>query len=221
MSDDESTRIYFVRHGDIWNPNRIFYGRLPRFRLSPLGMAQVAETTSRLANVPVAALYSSPLLRARQTARAIGSAHPSLQVRISKLLLEIRSSRQGESHDTLDADGWNFYEPAPCPGDETIAEIAARVTRFCQRVVASHRGGAVVAVTHGDVVATAFALFSGRPLVLASLRGPSYPGTGGYVSIEVRPNLAAGAIEMWTPQLTEEDRGSSPMTSRQHHRRRG
>lgn len=202
VNDDESTRIYFVRHGDVWNPSRIFYGRMPRFRLSPLGIAQVAETASRLANVPLVALYSSPLLRARQTAMAINRAHPALAVCRSKLLLEIRSSRQGEPHDTLDADGWNFYEPAPDPGDETIAEIAARVTRFCRRVVAGHRGGAVAAVTHGDVVAIAAALFSGRPLVLANLRGPWYPGTAGYVAVDVQPDLAAGAVEMWTPQLT-------------------
>lgn len=198
-SDDGSTRIYFVRHGDVWNPGRIFYGRMPRFRLSPLGMAQVGETASRLATVPLVALYSSPLLRARQTAMAINRAHPDLAIRHSKLLLEIRSSRQGESHDTLDADGWNFYEPAPDPADETIAEIAARVTRFCRRVLAAHDGGAVAAVTHGDVVAIAATLCSGRPLALASLRGPSYPGTAGYVAVDVRPDLTTRTVEMWRP----------------------
>lgn len=199
MTAGAVTRLHFIRHGDVWNPDRIFYGRLPRYRLSPVGLEQARAAAARLAGVPLVALYSSPLLRARQTAETIRQAHPELALRLSTLLLEIRSSRQGEHHDALEADGWNFYEPARHPDDETIDAIARRVARFCRRVVAAHPDGAVAAVTHGDILATAAAMFSGRPLTLASLRGAWYPPTAGFIAVDLHPNLTAGPLETWSP----------------------
>lgn len=199
LTPANSTRIYFVRHGDVWNPHRIFYGRLPRFRLSPLGTRQVKATAERLGNLPLAAIYSSPLLRARQTAAVIRRAHPDAALHISRLLIEIRSSRQGESHDSLEADGWNFYEPARAATDETLGDIAGRLRRFCRRALAAHPGSMVAAVTHGDVVAVAAAMFGQRPLVLSSIRGDAYPATASYVAVELRPDVSALAIETWTP----------------------
>ena len=71
----ESTVVLVVRHTDVHNPNNLFYGRLPRFRLSALGQEQAERTAAYLAGTPITAIYSSPQLRARQTARVIARRH--------------------------------------------------------------------------------------------------------------------------------------------------
>ncbi len=58
--DHRSTTLYIVRHTDVHNPADILYGRLPRFRLSDLGLQQAERTAQVLAEEPVAAFYSSP-----------------------------------------------------------------------------------------------------------------------------------------------------------------
>ena len=62
------TSIFFVRHGHVYNPQKILYGRLPGFRLSDLGREQAQAAAVALRDIPLAAAFSSPQLRTRQTA---------------------------------------------------------------------------------------------------------------------------------------------------------
>lgn len=199
MTATPLTELIFVRHGEVHNPARVFYGRLPRFGLSDEGRRQVAATARALATREISAIYASPLLRARQTARIIQREHPRTPVRLSRLLLEIRSCRQGEPHAALDAAGWNFYEPRLHPDDETIPDIAARVERFCRRVIRRHAGQRIVAVTHGDIVAIAHAQFAGRPLVLASIRGAWYPPTASFLTVRLTSELTPVSLALRVP----------------------
>lgn len=197
MSD---TRIFFVRHGEVYNPGAIFYGRLPRFRLSEEGRAQAAAAGRDLAAEPLTAIYTSPLLRARQTGDILAAAHPGIAIGRSSDILELRSRRQGEPVAALDADRWNFYEPPKYADDETIAEIAARIERFCARILRRHPGQAVAAVSHGDVVAIARARFGGLPLVLDSIRGGYYPATASILRVTLGPGLAVREVHAWQPR---------------------
>lgn len=199
MTATATTELIFVRHGEVHNPARIFYGRLPRFGLSDEGQRQVAAAARALAGRELGAIYASPLLRARQTARIIQRAHPDTPIRLSRPLLEIRSCRQGEPHAALDAEGWNFYEPRRHPDDETIPDIAARIERFCRRVVRRHAGQTIVAVTHGDIVAIAHARFAGRPLALASIRGDWYPPTASLLAVRLTPELTPVSLALSVP----------------------
>ena len=99
----------------------------------------------------------------------------------------------------LEADRWNFYEPPKYDDDETMAEIAARIERFAQAVAQRHPGQAVVAVTHGDVVAIARARFGGLPLILDSIRGVYYPATASILRVTLGPDLAAHDVHAWQP----------------------
>jgi probable phosphoglycerate mutase len=173
------TTIDLVRHADVHNPDDVFYGRLPRFRLSRLGREQAARTAAALADLPVAAVYTSPLLRARQTAAIIAAAHPARPPLIrSRLLIEVRSHWQGRPTAALDAIGFDFYAHA-CDGDETIPEVFARLARLVRRLRRRHAGSHAVCVSHADPIAIAVAGFAGRPLVSASIRGrPDYPAKG-------------------------------------------
>src|SRR5690242_12322635 len=111
------TTIILVRHADVHNPADLVYGRLPRFRLSAIGREQATRTAEALAPVPFAALYSSPQLRARQTAQAIAARHPRLAVHVTQRLAEVRTGWQGTANATMAAHQFNFYEPPFAPGD--------------------------------------------------------------------------------------------------------
>lgn len=203
MFQGGEVRIFFVRHGEVHNPGAIFYGRLPRFHLSDEGRLQAAAAARDLAPEPLAAIYTSPLLRARQTGAIIAEVHPGATVRRSTHILEIRSRRQGELVAGLDADRWNFYEPPKYEDDETIAEIAARIEHFGALMLRRHPGQAVAAVTHGDVVAIARARFAGMPLALDSIRGEYYPATASILRVTLGPGLVVRDVHAWQPRRDE------------------
>ncbi|MGG7506997.1 histidine phosphatase family protein [Plantibacter sp. YIM 135249] len=66
-------QIHLVRHGEVHNPSRVLYGRLPAFRLSELGQRMALAAADDLAarGRPVIALYASPLQRAQESAAPI------------------------------------------------------------------------------------------------------------------------------------------------------
>ena len=64
-----TTCIHLIRHGEVHNPEQILYGRLPRFRLSARGRAQARSAGDHLREHDLRAVFSSPLLRTRQTAK--------------------------------------------------------------------------------------------------------------------------------------------------------
>src|SRR5690348_3423871 len=126
MSQPQTT-IILVRHADVHNPNDIVYGRLPRFHLSALGEAEARGTAAALRATPLAAIYSSPQLRARQTARIIAGQHPGLKVHVSQLLAEVLTSWQGMPNTELAERQFNFYDPLHHPTDESLEDIARRM----------------------------------------------------------------------------------------------
>ena len=78
--------VHLVRHGEVHNPDRVLYGRLPEFGLSELGhemargvAAWFEERAAQTGRAP-AVVAASPLTRAQQTAAplAIGREHPAL-----------------------------------------------------------------------------------------------------------------------------------------------
>jgi len=200
---DDGAQIFFVRHGEVHNPGAIFYGRLPRFRLSALGERQAEAAGHVLAREPLSAIYTSSLLRARQTGRIIAREHPAIPVKTTQAILEIRSQLQGIATETLDATGWNFYEPRLHDDDETIADIAARIEGFCRLIERRHPDRAVVAVTHGDILAVARARFSGWPLTLSSIRGAVYPGTASILRVTLGPGLQVTDVTYGQPPLID------------------
>jgi broad specificity phosphatase PhoE len=88
------TVIHLVRHGQVENPGRVFYGRLPGFHLSARGRAQAGMLARHFAATPLAAVVSSPLERAQQTAGPIAAAH-GLEVRTDLRLIETSNIFEG------------------------------------------------------------------------------------------------------------------------------
>lgn len=97
------TEIKFVRHGEVHNPRRVLYGRLPRFRLSRRGREQAAALAAALAKVSVQAVVSSPLLRARQTAAFLLEGRANLRLTTAAQLNEVLTPYQGRTEGELEA----------------------------------------------------------------------------------------------------------------------
>ena len=74
------TIVRLVRHGEVENPAKVLYGRLPDFHLSELGQEMARRVADHLAGLPVTHLRSSPLERARETMAPIAARFPHLEV---------------------------------------------------------------------------------------------------------------------------------------------
>jgi broad specificity phosphatase PhoE len=143
--------LTLVRHGRVHNPEKIFYGRLPGFALSSKGQREARCAAQTLSSAPLAAMYSSPLLRAQQTASAIQACHKHLRVRTSTLLTEVYSPYEGLPTNVVDALGGDVYS-GTTPPYEQPQDIIRRVQKFVRRIRKHFAGRQVVAVTHGDVI---------------------------------------------------------------------
>jgi broad specificity phosphatase PhoE len=180
----KTTSISLVRHGMVHNPDDVFYGRMPRFRLSSEGQQQVRSAGNVLKNKSLAAVFSSHLLRSRQTANEILTHYPHLKIQLSKLLLEIHSPWDGKPSAVVDHRLGDIYTGSG-ESYEQPDDVASRVRRFFSRVLKSYSGRSVVAVTHGDVVAFAV-LWASRAEVSARNKAglhkfgvsDGYPATG-------------------------------------------
>jgi probable phosphomutase (TIGR03848 family) len=166
------TVVLLVRHGVTPTTGKILPGRRPGLHLSDEGLKQAEHAAGRIGALKrVAAVYSSPLERARETARAIARVR-RLPVRIERGLLELDIGQwAGRKLDDLrKRPEWDVVQRHPSafrfPDGESFSEMQARVTGALARMVAQHPGRVVVAVSHADPIKAAVAHALGVPLDL-------------------------------------------------------
>lgn len=193
------TVLLFVRHAEVYNPQRVIYGRLPRFGLSPRGYEEAERTARFLASEAVVAIYSSPLLRARQTAAVLQKQFPHAPVRYSWLLAEVRTGYQGLKDEGLPPT-FSFYEPLKNPDDETVPMVFARMDRALRRLRARHQGETIICVSHGDPIKILTKGYQGWPLTVATARQPD-PARGSVTRFLFHPGNPH-------PQITYTDPGN-------------
>ncbi len=153
-----ATWIYLVRHGQtIWNEEGKLCGSSD-VPLDDKGLAQARRVAERMRNVKLAAVYSSPLLRARQTAEAIASLH-NLSVQVEPDLREIdygdweglKVAEAMEKFPELERmrreDPMNFV----APNGEPMKSFAERVIVAIQRIAAKHPDETLCVVAHQTV----------------------------------------------------------------------
>lgn len=157
----QQTRVHLVRHAQVCNPGEIYYGRLPGFPLSEQGRRQAGAVAQALANEPLQAVFSSPLLRATETAEIIVESHAGLRLQVSHLLNEVHTPFDGRPKSELAETGWDVYKGTEAPYEQPV-NILARAQRFLDQV-RRRFDGQVVAVTHGDVIAVIVLWVEGRP----------------------------------------------------------
>ena len=151
-------RLFVVRHGETaWSRERRFAGSRD-VALAPEGLRQCEAVARALASQVVAAVYASPLERARASAEVIAKPH-RLPVEIDPAFGEMAFGEwEGLTREEVAARFPAAYEEwrhAPhlvrIAGGETLAQVAERARGAVQALAATHSGETIVLVTHAIV----------------------------------------------------------------------
>lgn len=94
MSATPDTTVHLVRHGEVYNPDGILYGRRDGFHLSELGRRMAEITAAALASRDVTVVRSSPLERAKETAEPLAE-KLGLEVGIEPRVIESENKFEG------------------------------------------------------------------------------------------------------------------------------
>ena len=162
------TTVHLVRHATHGLLPHTLAGRLPGIALSPAGAAE-AQALAAHFNHPVAAIYSSPIQRALETAAPIAAAL-ALPVMQNPGFTEIDFGEwTGARLDALAPDpawqAWNrFRSLARCPGGETMHEAQSRALSALADCRVRHPGATVVIVSHADIIRSMLAPILGFSL---------------------------------------------------------
>jgi probable phosphoglycerate mutase len=158
-----ATLVLLVRHGQTSTTGVVLPGRAPGLHLSDDGRRQAEAVATRLAGIKhIAAVYASPLERARETAAAVARAR-HLAVRIARGLLECDFGEWtgGKLAQLGKKPEWQVIQRYPSgfrfPGGESFTEMQTRITSTLARLVERHRGNTIVAVSHADPIKAAVA----------------------------------------------------------------
>jgi len=167
----EKTRICFVRHGETdWNIELRMQGQIDQ-ALNALGVAQAVALGRHFSDCTAAALYSSDLLRARQTAQPIGEAlrlTPRLDTALRErhfgrceglTLAEVATRHAQDAHAFASCDP-DYAAPG---GGESRRQHQNRVLACVDRLAGEHRGQTIVVVTHGGVLDVIYRHARGLP----------------------------------------------------------
>jgi probable phosphoglycerate mutase len=151
--------MLLVRHGQTPTTGAVLPGRAKGLQLSDAGREQAAAAAERIAPFKdkVAAVYASPLERAKETATPIAKAIGK-RVRTDRGLLEADFGdwTGAELKALRKKPEWRQVQSYPSgfrfPGGESFAEMQIRAVTAVQRLVALHPGHTVVAVSHADPI---------------------------------------------------------------------
>ena len=142
-----------MRHGEVFNPDGVLYGRLPGFHLSELGKKMAASAASELTGHPITALYASPLLRAQESAQAWSEAF-DLPIQTDDRLIEPTNKFEGGTYEfgpkvLLHPKIWPWVaNPLKPSWGEPYRSVEARMLAAIGDAWAKADGGEVVMVSH-------------------------------------------------------------------------
>ncbi|MGJ6979905.1 histidine phosphatase family protein [Aestuariimicrobium soli] len=156
----DHTLVHLVRHGEVFNPTGVLYGRLADFHLSDNGRAMADRLGEWFADKPLTALRCSPLERAQETMAPIAAAHPDLEVVIDERVLEAHNDFEGQVFGAGNqalrrpANWWKLRNPLRPSWGEPFTEVRDRmVAAIAEAAVAAREGaggsaGQAVIVSH-------------------------------------------------------------------------
>jgi len=168
-AESSATAMLLIRHAHTEAVDQWLAGRAFDTPLSRLGWRQAVALARALEPIRLAAIYSSPLRRARQTAAAIAR-RQGIAVELFEPLNEIDfGSWTGKSFDALAADpAWRAFNDtraaATIPDGETPLAVQARAVAGFSLLASRHAGQTVALVSHGDVLRSALLHYAGFSL---------------------------------------------------------
>jgi broad specificity phosphatase PhoE len=145
--------VHVLRHGEVFNPDKVLYGRLPGFNLSSLGRDQAVLAADFLATHDVGYLVSSPLGRAIQTATPLAE-RLGLSINRDPRLIEADNKFQGQqvaggTSKILLPTNWRYLRNPMTPSwGEPYAQVADRMLAAVKDAIAAADGREAVCVTH-------------------------------------------------------------------------
>ena len=174
------TRLLLARHGETdWNREQRFQGHADP-PLNQTGRAQAVDLSVALAAEPLAAVYSSPLRRALETAEIVAAAHGQEPVTVDALMEVDVGSWQGLTRAEVEerypdqfarwldhVDGFGFAN------GESYEQLSGRVIPALLQLEADHPGERILTVTHGGPIRTALAHVDAVSHAEARTRGPT------------------------------------------------
>lgn len=186
-----TTVVHLLRHGEVFNPEGILYGRLPGFRLSENGRHQAELIATALTGADLAAVVASPLERAQETAAPMAEAH-GLSILTDERLIEADNRFEGKKVSVGDGAlrsprHWPLLRDPFTPSwGEPYLKIAHRMLGAVHRARELAEGHEALCVSHQLPIWTLRRFLSGQRLwhdprkrqcALASLTSLVFTGT--------------------------------------------
>ncbi len=184
------TVVHLLRHGEVYNPDKILYGRLPDYHLSALGRQMALLAATHLADHDITHVVSSPLERAQETAAPVAEMH-ALRVQADPRVIEARNDFEGLAvaggqgllkHPALLRKLWNPFRPS---WGEPYVEMVTRMQAAIDDARRAAAGHEAVIVSHQAPIWTIRCALEGRRFLhdprkrectLASLTSLTYVG---------------------------------------------
>lgn len=163
------TTVHVMRHGEVFNPDKVLYGRLPGYHLSERGRAQAQAAADWLAHNDIVHVVASPLERAQETATPIAESH-GLPINVDDDLIESWNQFEGERVSPgdgalRDPRNWpRLRNPMKPSWGEPYDQIAPRMMAALNRAREKAAGHEAVCVSHQLPVETLRRAMTGRKL---------------------------------------------------------
>ena len=147
------TTVHLLRHGEVYNPEGVLYGRLPGYFLSDLGLEMADRAAVALAQRDIAAVISSPMERAQQTATPIAISH-KLDIVTDQNLIEAENIFEGQRVSVGDGvlkqpKAWrHLWNPIKPSWGEPYDIVAARMNAAIESARLAAQGREAVLVSH-------------------------------------------------------------------------
>lgn len=164
------TQLLLIRHAANDSlKNNTLAGWMPGVNLNEEGRAQAQALAARLEGVPIAAIYSSPLERAMQTAEPLAQARGlPVQARDGLGELHVGDWSGGNYKELSKTETWQLFQVYPSgtrlPNGETGQDMQTRAVAELEAICAAHPEDTVAIFSHSDVIKAVIAYYVGAHL---------------------------------------------------------
>lgn len=184
------TIVHLLRHGEVDNPMKVLYGRLPGYHLSPLGRKMAERIAEAVVDRKIVHLGASPLERAQETAQPIATTFGSPVV-TDERLIEAANIFEGQKFGLGDgalrhpSAWWHLRNPLRPSWGEPYRDIVVRMLAAMGDARKAAEGREALLVSHQLPIWTVRSYVEGRRLwhdprkrqcTLASLTSFVYDG---------------------------------------------